>query len=156
MYFGGYHYHSIKHSKRLCDHHYLPLAIMRITTKSIHESITFCNRAATHFSILQTVCSTASYLSVWPTKKGAEAPHYFYDYTKKLLKDTQPNAEPACGYIKSKGPDLQSSCCRCSPQLLLITALAARTRHSSCSSQSFLLLMMQEWLIPTLPSVKKR
>ena len=98
---------------------------MRITTKSIHESITFCNRAATHFSTLQTVCSTASYLSVWPTKKGAEAPHYFYDYTKKLLKDTQPNAEPACGYIKSKGPDLQSTCCRCPPQLLLFTVLFA-------------------------------
>ena len=27
------------------------------------------------------MCSTASYLSVWTTKKGAEAPHYFYNHT---------------------------------------------------------------------------
>ena len=46
-------------------------------------------------------------------------------YQRVPILHTQPNAEPACGYIKSKGPDLQSSCCPCPPQLLLITVLFA-------------------------------
>ena len=121
----------------------LPHTLIRITTKSIHESITFCNRAATHFSTLQTVCATAIYLSVWPTKKRSRSSLIV---SKITLKN--------CWRIPSQKPTPRVVINNQRAQIY--KALTAGVRHSSCSSQSFLLLMMQEWLMLSLPLVKKR